>query len=548
MRALFLQLEFAFVDIVQYLLSKGANPNAINHYGVSVLWIPSQRGFEGVVRLLLEHRGDPEAAPFGKEADERNIAGWTPLYVAMKSRRFSVARILLQHGANPNSVTKLGSTPFLLASEVADIEMIKYFVERGAALDFAPSGPEADRLNITGQTPLFMATLKERVNIVQFLVSKGANVNVQNRYGVSPLLLCAENGSIELVKMLVRAGADVDISPSGHLAEQHLLAGQTPLFGAAKKGYVEVCAFLIESGADINRQTITGVTPLYTAVEEGKLDVVRCLLSYNANVDTAPQGKFAKELKIEGQTPLLVACMKNFESIIVALLKESRTGADPNLPNERGSTPFLAICQHNNLEMAKLLIEHGARYDVETFNLYGGKINCLIVAAESGSFEVLKLLVERGLDPNYEIQGTGETSGRTPLFCACAKGYLDIVQYLVDHGADVNSTERSGLSCIHIATTMGHIDIVRYLVEKGADVNQSFSIDGQQANALELANAQNRQDIVELLRAYGAKNLSSGGPDENGIEKPSTTSARLANRQPTPDVINDSPPVVRLSQ
>ena len=70
----------------------------------------------------------------------------------------------------------------MLASEIGDLEVIKCFVEHGANLDYAPSGREADELNITGQTALFMATLKEQNDVVQYLIERGSRVNVKNRY------------------------------------------------------------------------------------------------------------------------------------------------------------------------------------------------------------------------------------------------------------------------------------------------------------------------------------------------------------------------------
>lgn len=244
------------VQIVKYLLDCGANSNVQNHYGVSALWIPAQKGMLNVVELLINAGADTQIAPFGNLADELNIAGWTPLYAAMKTREFDVVKFLLKRGADPNAVTKLGSTPFLLASEICDLDVIEACVEASADLDFAPSGPDADNLNITGQTALFMATLKDRVDVVKFLIKKGAQVNVQNRYGVSPLLLCAESGNFELVQALVDAGADVNISPKGQLAEENLLAGQTPLLGAAKKGHLEICEYLIKHGGNVNAATM----------------------------------------------------------------------------------------------------------------------------------------------------------------------------------------------------------------------------------------------------------------------------------------------------
>ena len=346
---LFCAAKEGHLDIVRYLLDRGANPNATNHYGVSVLWIPCQRGLIRIVELLLERGADPEIAPSGPEAEERSISGWTPLYAAIKSRQYPVVKLLLNKGANPNAITSLGSTPFLLASEIGDLEVIKCFVEHGADLDYSPSGKEADELNITGQTALFMATLKEQNDVVQYLIEKGSKVNVKNRYGVSPLLLCAEGGNETLVKLLVSVGADVNMSPSGDLAVEHILAGQTPLYGSAKKGHYHICKFLLENGADVNAQTMTGATPLYTAVEEGHFEICQLLIEYGADVNLCPKGDWARELNINQQSPLLLACIKNNTQISELLLEN---GADVNLVNERGSSPLLVVCQYNNISKA----------------------------------------------------------------------------------------------------------------------------------------------------------------------------------------------------
>jgi ankyrin repeat protein len=141
---------------------------------------------------------------------------------------------------------------------------------------------------------------------------------------------------------------------------------------------------------------------LYTATEEGHLPIVDLLTRYDADVNQSPTGQVARDLHIEHQTPLLIACMRNHEPIIRHLIE---CGANVNVTSERGSSPFLAICQHNSVELARLLIRHGALHDVEAKNLYDGKINGLIVAAESGSFDILRLLVEAGLDVNYKIEG-----------------------------------------------------------------------------------------------------------------------------------------------
>ena len=111
--------------------------------------------------------------------------------------------------------------------------------------------------------------------------------------------------------------------------------------------------------------------------------------------------------------------MSNHEPIIRHLIE---SGANVSVTAERGSSPLLAICQHNNVELARLLITHGAEHDVEAKNVYDGKINGLIVAAESGSFDILRLLVDAGLDVNYKIEGKVSRtngSGRNSMMIIC---------------------------------------------------------------------------------------------------------------------------------
>ncbi|KAI3382144.1 hypothetical protein SNEBB_011137 [Seison nebaliae] len=552
---LFCAAKEGHVSIVKYLLVKGANPNARNHYGISVLWIPSQKGYDSVVELLLEHDADTELAPKGKEAEDRGIAGWTPLYAAMKSRQSSTVKLLLKHGADPNAITKLGSSPFLLASEVGDIDVVKAFVEKNADLNYCPYGPASDELKITGQTAIFMAALKERLDVVEYLLKKGAHANIRNMFGVSPLLLAAESGNLALVTLLIDHGhADTNISPHGKLANETLLAGQTPLYAAAKKNHVKCAQKLVEHGAQVDICTLSGSSPLLVAVEEGNLEMVEYLVkiadisfvpSCKKYVDSLPlkpgqqpEGVNIPDQEGLGHSALLLACIKNYTEIIHCILRYGKRD-DTNYSNSRGFTPFLAACQHNNVEIVHALLDCMADPRAVATNLFNCKINALIITAETGSLELTKLLVEQfEFDINYRIQGdpSADTCGRTPLFCACAKGHTQIVKYLVGKGADVNATEESGISCLHIASIMGHVDVTKILCSNpNININQTMQLpdDGGEVTALDLASSQYHKEVSQVLRDHGAVLPSSIDP--NNTQLSSTTSPNNQSTNPNSD-------------
>ena len=101
-------------------------------------------------------------------------------------------------------------------------------------------------------------------------------------------------------------------------------------------------------------------------------------------------------------------------------------------------------------------------------------------AAKKGDLAAVKRVVEKsGLDVNC-------MRGHTPLYVASENNHLNIVEYLVDNGADMNKIRVSHQTPLYVAIERGHFDVMKYLVDKGADLNKATT-DGNHLTPLHIA-------------------------------------------------------------
>ena len=116
---------------------------------------------------------------------------------------------------------------------------------------------------------------------------------------------------------------------------------------------------------------------------------------------------------------------------------------------------------------------------------------------ESKILEMLDVLIDNGADINAQ-----DLRGETPLNHAASLGHIRIVEMLIARGADVNLAGRFGDRPLHNAVHSGNPHMVRMFIEKGADIN----LTGRNGwTPLQLAIKTDRQDIADLLKQHGAK-------------------------------------------
>ncbi|EJW81990.1 hypothetical protein WUBG_07101, partial [Wuchereria bancrofti] len=260
-------------------------------------------------------------------------------------------------------------------------------------------------------TPLHFAAGYNRVEVLKYLLRKGANVEARDTGWLVPLHNACAYGHLAVAELLVKHGANLNATDKW---------GYTPLHEAALKGKFDVCKFLLISGANPKHKGRDGKTPL-DVVREGAEDVYNLLRGDTAVLEAAKDGDIEKIRKIV--IPATVNCRD---------------------VQGRFSTPLHLAAGYNNLEVARFLLESGAEVNLKD---KGGLIP-LHNASSFGHLEIAALLIECGAEVNHP-----DKWGYTPLHEAAQKGRTQICSLLLNNGADVTLKNNEGFTALDITVT-----------------------------------------------------------------------------------------------
>lgn len=179
-------------------------------------------------------------------------------------------------------------------------------------------------------------------------------------------------------------------------------------------------------------------------------------------------------------------------------MKLIKDGANINVSGDKGETPVMAATYHNHVETVKALIAAGADIELQDKN----KENPFLYASKEGYVDIVKLTIDAGTNIR-EINHRGGTA----LIPAAERGHVEVVKELVDRtDIDVNYRNDLGWTALLEAIVLGngsenHKQIVQLLIDHGADVNMA---DREGVTPLEHAEKRGFKEMADMLRVAGA--------------------------------------------
>ncbi|MCY4583270.1 MAG: ankyrin repeat domain-containing protein [Chloroflexi bacterium] len=274
-------------------------------------------------------------------------------------------------------------TPLMLAARSGAIEIVERLVTLGA---------DSSLVDERGYTPLHHASLEGHILVVEMLLNAGAPIDVTDEVGRTPLHVAAAHGCSEVAARLLASGADVRSRDEEYES--------TPLHLAARGGHAGLVPILVSHGADVDAMNEAGRTPLHVAASYGYADVVNALVGAGADVNYQD---------VDGETPLFRPVFFQHEDILRLLISSE---GDVHVTDANGDSPLHVAAKMNRERAAAILIDSGA--NLEALNAEGlTPIDCALVNPHfsGGLFgnygyrehnsEVAELLAQRGatLDP-----------------------------------------------------------------------------------------------------------------------------------------------------
>lgn len=398
-------------------------------------------------------------------------------------------KIKLSKEYNLNSYSKLNILHIAAISN--KVNMLQYVLKNGI---------DINKIDKDGNTALIFGSKYGHLDVVKLLLKEDANQSIKNNDGMTALMLAKTEDIQQLLRKKTLKSKSKGLKKVVVIKKLSRKMrggnGMTPLMIAATKTNLEEIKKLIEDGnVNIDDQDDKGMTALMHAISsEICFDCIEYLINKGANRTIKNNnGKTALDIAIEGRHKLTKFLLTMYDK--------------PNEEITNGLTPLMFAINNEFKDSAKILITE-YNVDVKNKDLYDRTALHHACSKDNRFLDIVQLLIDEGADVNAE-----DNAVDTPLHYVSLNGNLDVVKLLIDKGANVNAENSVKTIPLHYASTNGYLDVVKLLIHKGANINAKNS----HGNIpLHEASESGHLDIVKLLIYKGAninaKNNSNNTP------------------------------------
>lgn len=394
--------------------------------------------------------------------------GWTPLHLAAIYEHKNLLQYISEdHTEAMNIGDNKLRTPLHLAVEYELEDAVQILIQAGAKVNTTAKDDSA---------PLHVAVKQKQKRILEMLLKNGANKEAMDLDGRTPFYLSVEDGEIETINLLKDDGAEVTTAAKD---------GRTPLHVALSRGQdgLKVAEMLLEAGADVTTKALDGASGMHIAAESGLLFEI---LKFWIKISPRSLDGLSNFTSLTQIDPGSLVGLKNANSL---------TGNHPtlqgiNATDEYGRTPLLIAIYKADWKATRLLLEMGADANADKRSGYTTVLGAVIGenedillqllrkeanvnGADEDGYSALHLailnknqrIVQALLNAHADVDAVVSGRNDTPLHIAVRKMQTEIVQTLLDKGANTRLRNFRGFSPLQQALYSGGHEAVQKLIE-----------------------------------------------------------------------------------